>query len=140
MYAPGNHFTIYHQVPPIGWVYLLHFEQKYYHAGHYCGSTCNLDARLALHNHGNGARLTEVVSHAGIGMELVRLWQFDSYAEARAFESRLKRAGHSPRNCPVCQHKPVDVYTALRQGHLPLALHDRHGAWKPRRDGRPLYF
>jgi predicted GIY-YIG superfamily endonuclease len=38
-------------------VYLVHFSEPYRHAGHYTGWTADLDARLAEHNAGRGARL-----------------------------------------------------------------------------------
>jgi hypothetical protein len=36
-------------------VSLLHFDTRSKHAGHYLGSTCDLEARLALHATGRGA-------------------------------------------------------------------------------------
>jgi hypothetical protein len=90
--------------------------------------------RLFLHQHGQAARLTQVVRAAGIGFQLARLWRFDTYAKARAFEHKLKRAGHAPRYCPICQHKPLNPEALLYYGHWPFTLHDRHRAWKPRAD------
>jgi len=55
-------------------VYLLHFNTRYKHAGHYLGSTCDLAARLALHAAGRGARLLHVVQAAGITWRLARTW------------------------------------------------------------------
>ncbi|MDL4817376.1 hypothetical protein [Actinomadura opuntiae] len=40
-----------------GIVYLLHFTRPYKHAKHYTGWTSDLDARLAEHAAGRGARL-----------------------------------------------------------------------------------
>jgi len=79
-------------------VYLLHFETPYRHAQHYVGFTEDLEARLERHRAGNGARLLEVVTQAGIAWELVRAWPRGS----RELERAIKRAGHSPRLCPVC--------------------------------------
>ena len=42
--------------------YLIHFNQRYRHAGHYTGSSRDLAARLADHASGRGARLMEVVN------------------------------------------------------------------------------
>ena len=53
-------------------VYLLHFNTRYKHAGHYLGSTCDLAARLALHAAGRGARLLHVVQSVGITWRLAR--------------------------------------------------------------------
>ena len=53
-------------------VYLIHFNQAYRHAGHYVGSTDDLDGRLDAHRSGQGPRLLQVVTDAGIGFECVR--------------------------------------------------------------------
>jgi hypothetical protein len=58
----------------IGSVYLLHFDVPFGHAKHYTGWARSLDARLAHHANGQGARLTEVVRAAGIGWSLARTW------------------------------------------------------------------
>jgi len=79
-------------------VYLLHFERAYRHARHYVGYTEDLEARLAAHRAGHGARLLEVIDEAGIGWELARLWPDGD----RDLERRIKRAGHTPRLCPTC--------------------------------------
>ena len=81
-----------------GTVYLIHFDRPYRHARHYTGWAGNLDARLARHRAGNGARLIEVVMAAGIGWELARTWP-----GTRADERRIKRARNAPRLCPLCQ-------------------------------------
>jgi hypothetical protein len=50
-------------------VYLIHFDQPYYHARHYLGTTYDLEHRLAQHALGRragGARLMEVITQAGI--------------------------------------------------------------------------
>src|SRR5262249_60539998 len=59
---------------PMSTVYLIHFNQKYHHAGHYIGLTDDLDARLECHTSGNGARLMEVITSAGITWQLARTW------------------------------------------------------------------
>lgn len=80
-------------------IYLLHFDRPYKHARHYLGWTPDdqLDARLAAHDAGRGARLTEVVGAAGIGWELARTWP-----GGRARERQLKRQGGASRLCPLC--------------------------------------
>jgi predicted GIY-YIG superfamily endonuclease len=50
----------------VGTVYLLHFDRPYKRARHYLGWASDLDARLAQHTAGHGARLLEVVHDAGI--------------------------------------------------------------------------
>jgi len=120
---------------PTWFCYLLHFEHRYYHAGHYIGFSGCVDARLKLHRAGGGARLLEVVTDAGIDFEVARLWPCDSYEQARTLERKLKRThGHGPALCPVCRGTPMDPYAAMRLGHWPLTLHDRHGTRKRRAD------
>ena len=79
--------------------YLLHFTEKYQHAGHYLGFSPNIAARLQEHEAGRGARLTQVVKDAGIGWTLARTWP----KATRRDERRLKCQKHAPRLCPVCQ-------------------------------------
>ena len=67
-------------------------------AGHYLGSTRNLDARLAEHASGQGARLTQVVEDAGITWTLARTWR-----GGRSRERQLKKQGGASRYCPVCK-------------------------------------
>ena len=78
-------------------IYLLHFERPYRHARHYLGSTDDLDARLACHAEGQGAKLMRVIKEAGISWQCVRTWQGD-----RKLERRLKRRKGTPALCPVC--------------------------------------
>lgn len=79
-------------------VYLLHFDKPYKHARHYLGSTDNLEERLARHLAGNGARLVEVITQAGIGFVVARTW-----VGGRELERQLKRRKEGPRLCPICR-------------------------------------
>lgn len=79
-------------------IYLIHFDVPYHHARHYLGIAVDLEARLAQHRSGNGARLMQVVSRAGISWRLVRTWE-----GGRELERRLKRQKNSSRLCPVCR-------------------------------------
>jgi predicted GIY-YIG superfamily endonuclease len=81
-----------------GTIYLLHFSAPFGHAKHYTGWARNLDARLAHHANGTGARLTQVVAAAGIGWTLARTWD-----GTRSRERQLKRQGGASRRCPVCR-------------------------------------
>jgi hypothetical protein len=83
-----------------GTVYLLHFDRRFKHAGHYVGfaSAGRLDERLEEHRTGHGARLMEVVTAAGIGWTLARTWAGD-----RTRERSLKRQGGASRSCPLCR-------------------------------------
>lgn len=83
-------------------VYLLHFDQPYKHARHYLGSADDLDARLARHASGNGARLIEVISQAGITWRLARTWP-----GGRDLERQLKRRKNTPTLCPLCSPKAL---------------------------------
>lgn len=84
-----------------GTVYLLHFQQRYQHAGHYTGWTADLASRLADHDAGNGARLLAVVKAAGITWTLARTW-----TGSRSTERALKRQGGASRRCPLCGIHP----------------------------------
>ncbi len=106
--------------PAVGYVYLIHFKCCYKHACHYLGFTTNLEARLALHRSGNGARLMEVISEAGIEWEVVRLWPVNSSQEGLALERRLKKQ-HSPKLCPRCNpRRAPDALVLLREGKRPF--------------------
>src|SRR3954471_5078030 len=84
---------------PIGVVYLIHFESRLKHAGHYLGYSDDLDRRMTQHQSGNGARLMEVIAAAGIAWKVVRAWRGD-----RSLERLLKRRKNTPRQlCPVCR-------------------------------------
>ena len=80
-----------------GTVYLLHFAAPYRHARHYLGWASDLDARLAEHRNGHGARLMAVLRAAGIDWTLAATWPGD-----RRLERRLKRNRTSTRYCPRC--------------------------------------
>ena len=79
-------------------VYLIHFNTRYKHAGHYLGSTCDPEARLALHAAGRGARLLHVVQAAGITWRLARTWP-----GGKAKERQLKKQLGASRYCPICK-------------------------------------
>jgi predicted GIY-YIG superfamily endonuclease len=81
-------------------IYLLHFDVPYKHARHYLGAADDLEARLERHRRGQGARLLEVVTAAGITFTVARTWR-----GGRKLERRLKRLKNTPRLCPVCRRK-----------------------------------
>jgi hypothetical protein len=86
---------------PVGTCYLLHFDQRYEHAGHYTGFAegSGLLKRLGEHQGGRGARLLAVITQAGIGFRLARTWP----GVTRARERQLKNQGGASRYCPICQ-------------------------------------
>jgi hypothetical protein len=99
---PGRH--------PLGTVYLLHFDQRYEHAGHYTGFAESSGAegsgllnRLGEHQQGRGARLVEVITQAGISFRVARLWP----GVTRARERQLKAQGGASRRCPICLDQPA---------------------------------
>ena len=81
-----------------GTVYLLHFSRPFKHARHYLGYTPGpVEARVAAHRRGQGARLCAVVVAAGLSFDVARTW-----AGGRSLERRLKALGGAARVCPVC--------------------------------------
>lgn len=86
----------------VGTVYLLHFDRRYCHAGHYLGWAADLSERLAEHQAGRGARLLAVVRDAGIGWQLARTWT----GATRGRERQIKRQGGLSRCCPACGITP----------------------------------
>lgn len=84
-------------------IYLLHFNTPYRHARHYLGCTSRaLGARLQEHASGNGARLVEVITQAGITWQVARTW-----TGPWSLEKRLKRWHNSPELCPICNQHVV---------------------------------
>src|SRR5689334_92812 len=79
-------------------VYLLHFEERYHHAGHYLGYSSNLVARIQAHREGRGARWMEVVVEVGINWRVVRVWPDGGYELERALKSRH----NGSKLCPLC--------------------------------------
>jgi len=83
-------------------VYLIHFDRpigtERQKAEHYLGSAKDLEARLAEHRNGTGARLLQVLRERGIGWQCVRTWE-----GGRDLERRLKKQKHAWRHCPVCR-------------------------------------
>lgn len=79
-------------------VYLLHLDRPLAHARHYVGFAQNVEARVAHHRAGTGARFTQVLCELGIGFEVARVWPEGD----KSFERRLKRQKHSARFCPHC--------------------------------------
>lgn len=120
----------------VGYVYLLHFEQKFKHAAHYLGSTINLEARLELHRVGSGARLMEVIAEHGISWHVSKIWQCESPEQARLLESRLKGWHHDGRLCPECKGMPADPQALLYAGHWPFHVFSTPGRRQPMREVR----
>jgi hypothetical protein len=88
---------------PRGGVYLLHFEQRYEHAGHYTGHADDFGIRVTEQASGDGraARLLQVIAQAGIGFRLARVWP----GASKGYERSLKNSGGASRYCPICQQE-----------------------------------
>jgi hypothetical protein len=101
-------------------VYLLHFEHRYEHAGHYTGHADDFDERVAEQASGDSraARLMQVINQAGIGFRLARVWP----GASKAYERSLKNSGGASRYCPICQ----DERKARGEPRRPPRNGDRH--------------
>ncbi len=86
-----------------GGVYLLHFEQRYEHAGHYTGHADDFNNRVTEQASGDSraARLLQVIAQAGIGFRLARTWP----GASKGYERSLKNSGGASRYCPICQEE-----------------------------------
>lgn len=93
-----------------GIMYLIHFDRPYKHACHYLGWTTDLEKRIKQHreinldnldkeNKNRGAVLLAYVNSAGIGWEVVRVWE----GVTIDIEFKLKKNMHLPRYCPKCK-------------------------------------
>lgn len=86
-------------VPNQPGVYLVCFEPRLGHAGHYLGSAKVLPNRLNVNAAGNGARLIQRALEAGCKVRVVRIWICESEQDAKTFEAGFKRhGGKSPRS------------------------------------------
>lgn len=92
-------------------VYLLHFydpladvrDWPLHHAHHYLGSAGDVDARVAEHRAGQGARLVEVAIERGLDFQVACI-----LPGARVEERQLKRRHGSGPFCPICNQTRKD--------------------------------
>jgi hypothetical protein len=118
--------------------YLLHFDRPLGPPGgrakntasHCTGSTTDLQARLAEHAKGRGARLLQVVKAAGITWRLARTWP-----GGRDRERQLKNQGGASRRCPECGVTPCSGNGARKQAAATKQPQVREGA--PAQDPSP---
>ena len=90
--------------------YLLHLDPPYRHAGHYLGSTPDLERRLSEHGGPHGSPLLIAQKRAGGSWHLVRTW-----VGTRNKESELK-SNNGKRYCPECTEHPLPgINTVPRQ-------------------------
>ena len=87
-------------------VYLIHFQTKLKHAGHYVGYAAHVRQRIAHHKDGTGARLLAVCNALGIEYDIARTWD----GEGRDFERKLKNCKNTARYCPVCKQGNAREY------------------------------
>lgn len=84
-------------------VYLICFNERFKHAGHYLGWASNIAERVEVHrSSGNKcSRLLRAVNAAGIAWEVVKTWP----GAEKGFERKLKNRGGLARCCPRCKEK-----------------------------------
>ncbi len=112
-------------------VYLIHFETKLHHAGHYLGFSDALRLRIACHEHGNGAKLMTAVARNDIRWCVSKVWLDGD----RTLERRLKMRKNGPDLCPICTGAVLPGYSVdvrkitFQKG--PPALAEHQGKRKP---------
>lgn len=81
-------------------LYLLHFDPRYRHAGHYLGFAEDINARVRQHVTGSrkASPLVSAAVGAGCTVTLARTWPEGD----RTLERRLKRHHQIARHCPLC--------------------------------------
>jgi hypothetical protein len=92
-------------------------------ARHYSGSARDLQARLAEHEKGQGARLLQVIKAAGITWRLARTWP-----GGRDRERQLKNQGGASRRCPECGVTPRSDNRGRKQPSVRKQPEAREGA------------
>jgi predicted GIY-YIG superfamily endonuclease len=78
--------------------YLIHFEDRLHHAGHYLGYTTNLEKRIERHRNSQSAKLLIAINKLGIKWDVVRTWINGS----PQLERKLKNRHNGPQLCPIC--------------------------------------
>lgn len=89
--------------PPVGYVYLLHFDEPLHHAQHYIGCTKDLQGRLWTHASGNGARIIRAALLEGINFELGALGTTNCTAMRRV-ERQVKNWHNASEFCEICNN------------------------------------
>jgi predicted GIY-YIG superfamily endonuclease len=95
-------------------LYLLHFNPRYRHAGHYLGYSEDVPQRFALHLRGRGSPLVAAAVDSGCQIVLVRIWNEDGNAE-----QEIKRVvGSRARLCPICNPKAANVLNVYKSAFV----------------------
>lgn len=90
-------------------VYLLHFDPRYKHAGHYLGYADDIGRRYYEHEFDqSGCKLTSAAVKAGVKLVMARVWAGGD----RTLERHLKGESRGPKHkgslkrlCPICKGK-----------------------------------
>ncbi len=99
-------------------VYLICFERPYVRVRHYLGSTKHLEERLQEHARGQGARLIEVITEAGISWQLVGTWE-----GGRQEERLIKNRKNAAAMCPHCRHADTERRREQRRARAARGRH-----------------
>jgi GIY-YIG catalytic domain len=108
-----------------GTVYIFHFHRPIGNlanpraqASHYCGFTEDLDARIAEHMAGRGAKIVRAAVAQGITFEI------HHWPACLAVEKLIKRRKETSVFCPTCAHAagrlPRPLPRPIMQLELPL--------------------
>jgi hypothetical protein len=119
-------------------VYTLHFDPlyrpspdapSYKTAGHYTGWAANLEKRLAEHEAGRGARLTQVQAAAG------GTWRLAAVEPGTRFRERQLKAHGASRRCPICRAEAASTVPLRRpEPEAEAELEARWGSTWPKAD------
>ena len=102
-------------------VYLIHFETKLHHAGHYVGYARKVGKRIALHRSGRGARILRALRECGIRWRVVRVWP----AGTRILERSIKNKKNAPCFCPICSRQPWNI--GGERSYKPIKRYNQDG-------------
>lgn len=83
-------------------VYLIHFDEPWFHAQHYLGATENLPQRMQQHHQRGGSKLIQAINELGIGWTLAQLWIMQGTTNQWTQERHAKAWKCAPRHCPIC--------------------------------------
>jgi len=85
----------------MSFLYILHFDRRICHAGHYAGCSENLKQRLLAHACGCGSRITRAFYQQGIAWTLGGLFSTTA-SRMRQIERSLKDRHDTPNLCSIC--------------------------------------
>lgn len=118
------------------WIYLIHFDEPYYHAQHYLGATTDIQSRINAHANGHGACLMTAIMDVNIPWRLAKLWTSDA---GFVGEQWAKKQKNGPAYCPICKpdgQKRIPYATSYPMSSLPIEVTRKHNTNKERRNVR----